>query len=258
MKVIILAGGLGTRLSEETTLKPKPMVEVWGKPILWHIMKIYSQYWYNEFIIALWYKGYYIKEWFSNYFLHNSDVTFDLKNNHMKVHNNTSEDWKVTLVDTGVETLTWGRIKKIVEAGYIEDDEFMMTYWDGVSDVNIKELVEFHKKNWKLATLTAIQPEGRFGKLWIEWDNITDFAEKKDNDDSYINWGFMVLNKKVVDYIPNYLTPFEKIPLEDIAKDNELIAFKHHWFWQAMDTLKNKQDLEDLWNLRKAKWKTWD
>ncbi|MDD3302631.1 MAG: glucose-1-phosphate cytidylyltransferase [Candidatus Gracilibacteria bacterium] len=258
MKVIILAGGLGTRLSEETTLKPKPMVEIGGKPILWHIMKIYSHYGYNEFIIALGYKGYYIKEWFANYFLHNSNVTIETKNNKINVHNNNCEDWKVTLVDTGVDTLTGGRIKKIIESGYIEEDEFMMTYGDGVSDVNIKELAKFHELNGKLATLTAIQPEGKFGKLGLCGEQVCEFAEKRDNDDTYINGGFMILNKKVVNYIDNYLMPFEKEPLEKIASDGQLMAFKHHGFWHAMDTLKNKQDLDNMWSKGNAKWKIWN
>jgi len=219
MKVVILAWGLWTRLSEETTIKPKPMVEIGWKPILWHIMKIYSHYGYNEFVIALWYKWYYIKEWFSNYFLHNSDVTIDIKNNKMEIHNNNCEPWKVTLVDTWDETLTWWRIKRIIDWWYIDWDEFMITYWDWVSDVNIKELVDYHKTHWKLATLTAVQPEWKFWKLWLLWNNINEFAEKKDNEDAYINWWFMVLNKKIVEYISWDKMPFEKDPLENIAKD---------------------------------------
>jgi glucose-1-phosphate cytidylyltransferase len=258
MQVVILAGWLGTRLSEETTLKPKPMVEIGWKPILWHIMKIYSHYWYKDFVIALWYKWYYIKEWFSNYFLHNSDVTFDLKNNQMTIHNNKSEDWKVTLVDTGDDTLTWWRIKRIIEAWYINWDDFMLTYWDWVSNVNIEKLVKFHKENNKLVTLTAVEPEWKFWKLWLEWDKITEFAEKKDNEDSYINGWFMVLNKKVVEYISWDEMPFEKAPLENIAKDGELMAYKHKWFWQAMDTLKNKHDLEEMWKNWNTPWKLWN
>ncbi|MDP2090209.1 MAG: glucose-1-phosphate cytidylyltransferase [Candidatus Gracilibacteria bacterium] len=257
MQVVILAGGLGTRLSEETTLKPKPMVEIGGKPILWHIMKIYSHYGYKDFVICLGYKGYYIKEWFANYFLHNSDVTFDLKNNQMTVHNNNSEDWKVTLVNTGDDTLTGGRIKRVIDGGFINGDEFMMTYGDGVSDVNIKELVDLHKNNGKLVTLTAVQPEGRFGKLGMEGNIIHEFAEKKDNEDSYINGGFMVLNKKIVQYISGDNISFEKEPLEEIAKKGELIAYKHKGFWQAMDTLKNKHDLEEMWKNGSIPWKIW-
>ncbi|MDD4530102.1 MAG: glucose-1-phosphate cytidylyltransferase [Candidatus Gracilibacteria bacterium] len=258
MQVVILAGGLGTRLSEETSLKPKPMVEIGGKPILWHIMKIYSHYGYKDFIICLGYKGYYIKEWFANYFLHNSDVTIDLKNNSMEVHNNNSEDWKVTLVDTGDETMTGGRIKKIIESGYINGDDFLMTYGDGVSDVDMNELVKFHKSHGKLATLTAVQPEGKFGKLGLSGDIVQEFAEKKDNEDAYINGGFMVINKKVVEYIPGDPIPFEKEPLERLAKEGNLMAYKYKGFWQAMDTLKNKQDLEELWKKGKAPWKLWE
>ena len=257
MKVVILAGGLGTRLAEETTLKPKPMVEIGGKPILWHIMKIYSHYGYNDFIIALGYKGYYIKEWFANYFLHNSDVTIDIKNNKMEVHNTSSEPWKVTLVDTGSETMTGGRIKKIIEKWYIHGDDFMLTYGDGVSNVNIEKLVEFHKKHGKLATLTSVQPEGKFWKLWIQWEQITQFSEKKDNIDAYINGGFMVLNKKIAEFISDDMMPFESVPLETLAEKWELMSFKHHWFWHAMDSLKNKQDLEKMWLSGKAPWKLW-
>ncbi len=257
MKVVILAWGLWTRLSEETNIKPKPMVEIGWKPIIWHIMKLYSHYWYNDFVIALWYKWEYIKEWFSNYYLHNSDVTFDLKNNSTEIHNNNCEDWKVTMVDTWAETLTWWRIKKIIDKWYIKDDDFMMTYWDWVSNIDIKELVQFHKSHNKLATLTAVQPEWKFGKLWIDWNKITEFAEKKDNEDSYINWWFMVLNRKIVEYISWDNMPFESEPLENIAKDWELMSYKHKWFWQAMDTLKNKHDLENMWNSWKALWKIW-
>ncbi len=257
MQVVILAWWLWTRLSEETTLKPKPMVEIGWKPILWHIMKIYSHYGYTDFVICLWYKWYYIKEWFANYFLHNSDVTFDLKNNEMTIHNNKSEDWKVTLVDTWDNTLTWWRIKRVIEWWYINWDDFMMTYWDWISDINIKELVKSHKSNNKLATLTAVQPEWRFWKLWLNWNSIYEFSEKKDNEDSYINGWFMVLNKKVAKYISWDEMSFEKDPLENIAKDWELMAYKHKWFWQAMDTLKNKQDLEDMWKNKNTPWKIW-
>lgn len=257
MQVVILAWWLGTRLSEETTLKPKPMVEIGGKPILWHIMKIYSHYWYKDFVICLWYKWYYIKEWFSNYFLHNSDVTIDLKSNKMEIHNCKAEDWKVTLVDTWDNTLTWWRIKRIIDSGYIKWDDFMLTYWDWLSDVNIEELVKFHKHHWKMATLTAVQLEWRFWKLWIEWDKINEFAEKKDNEDSYINWWFMVLNKNIAKYISWDEISFEKEPLENIAKNSELMAYKHKWFWKAMDTLKNKQDMEDMWKNEDTPWKIW-
>lgn len=257
MQVVILAGWLGTRLSEETSIKPKPMVEIWWKPILWHIMKIYSYYGYKNFIICLWYKWYYIKERFANYFLHNSDVTFDLKNNDIKVHNNFWEDWKVTLVDTGENTMTWWRIKKVIDSWYITWENFMLTYWDWVSNININELVEFHKSNNKLATLTSVQPEWKFWKLWLNWNIINKFAEKKDNEESYINWGFMVLNKKVSAYISWYDMPFEKDPLENLAKEWNLMAYKHNWFWQSMDTLKNKQDLEEMWKTWNSPWKLW-
>lgn len=257
MKVIILAWGLWTRLSEETTIKPKPMVEIGGKPILWHIMKLYSHYGYNNFIIALWYKWEYIKEWFSNYYLHNSDITFNLKDNSMQVHNNNSEDWKVTLVDTWIKTQTWWRIKKIIEKWYITDDEFMMTYWDGVSNINIRELVNFHNQHDKKYTLTAVIPEWRFGKLEINSNQIMNFEEKKDNENSYINWGYMILNKDIIKFIKNNEIPLEKNPLEEIAEQWELMSYKHNWFWFAMDTLKNRQDLEKMWDSNNAPWKVW-
>lgn len=254
MQVVILAGWLWTRLSEETTVKPKPMVEIGGKPILWHVMKHYAQYGHKEFIICLGYKGYMIKERFADYFLHNNDVTIDIKNNKIEVHNNHDDDWKVTLVDTWDTTLTWGRIKRVKD--YIKWDEFMLTYGDGVSDVNVNKLLEFHKSHGKLATLTAIQPEGKFGRLWLSWDQITEFAEKKDNEDSWINWGFMVMSKKIIQYIAWDDQYLEKWPLEDIAKDWELMAYKHSWFRFAMDTIKNKQDLEAMRTAWKAPWKT--
>jgi glucose-1-phosphate cytidylyltransferase len=256
MQIVILAGGLGTRLSEETSLRPKPMVEIGGKPILWHIMKIYSSYGYKDFIICLGYKWYMIKEWFYNYVLHNSDITIDIwawwK---MTVHNSNIDDWKITLIDTWTETLTWWRVKRIER--YITDDEFMLTYWDWVSDINIKELVDFHHSHGRMATISAVQPEGRFGRLGLEDEKIIQFAEKKDNNDSWINGWFMVLNKKVLEFIDGDSTVFEKAPLETIAQLGELMAFKHHWFWFAMDSLKNKQDLEILWNSLHAPWKIW-
>lgn len=255
MKVVILAWGLGTRLSEETIIKPKPMVEIGGKPILRHIMKWYAHQWFNEFIICLGYKGYMVKERFSNYFLHNNNITIDIKSNNMTVHNNHTDDWTVTLVDTWDNTMTWWRIKRIKE--FIDWDEFMLTYGDGVSDVNIQELLKFHKSHWKLATLTSIIPEWKFWKLWLEGEQIKQFAEKKDNEDSRINWWFMVLNKKVIDYISWDEMSFEKDPLENIAKDWQLMAYKHNWFWFAMDTLQNKNTLESLWQSWKAPWKTW-
>ncbi len=257
MQVVILAGWLGTRLSEETSLRPKPMVEIGGKPIIWHIMKIYASYWYTDFIVCLWYKGYMIKEWFANYFLHNSDVTIDIGKNELKVLNKKWENWKVTLIDTWEETMTGWRIKRIIDGWFIDGDTFLMTYWDGLSDVNIGELLNFHIKNNKLVTLTAVQPEGRFWKLAISWNQVYEFAEKKDNESAYMNWWFMVLDKKVTNYIKWDNISFENEPLENIAKDWELVAYKHNWFWRAMDTLKNKQDLETLWTKKEASWKNW-
>lgn len=256
MQVVILAGGLWTRLSEETSLRPKPMVEVGGKPILWHIMKIYSSYGYKDFIICLGYKGYIIKEWFANYILHNSDVTIDTRTGgQITIHNTNTEDWSVTLVDTGADTMTGWRLKRI--GSYINEDTFMMTYGDGVSNVNIPELVKFHESHGKLATLTAIQPEGRFWKLWLIENQVTQFSEKKDNDDNWINGGFMILNKKTLDYISGDEVPFEKAPLESIALDWELMAYKHSGFWYAMDTLQNRNTLESLWLKGEAPWKIW-
>jgi len=250
MQVVILAGWLGTRLSEETTIKPKPMVEIGGKPILRHIMKHYAKYGHKEFIICLWYKGYMIKERFKNYFLHNNDITIDIKNNQLEVHSNHDDDRKVTLIDTWDNTMTWGRIKRV--ENYIQWDEFMLTYGDGVSNVDINKLLEFHKSHGKLATLTAIVPEWRFGKLWMSWDQITEFAEKKDNEDNWINGWFMVMNKKILKYVSWDDDYLEKWPLENIAKDWQLMAYKHTWFWFAMDTLQNRNHLESLW----ATWKS--
>ena len=257
MKVLLLAGGFGTRLAEETSVRPKPMVERGGRPIIWHIMKIYSQYGFNEFVILLGYKGYYIKEYFANYFLHRSDVTIDLKTNNMTIHNNFSENWKITLLDTGLETMTGGRIKRAKE--YIGGETFMLTYGDGVSDINIKNLVEFHKSHGKLATMTAFQPDGRFGALDINNDNIiTSFLEKPKGDGNWINAGFFVCEPKVLDYITNGdATIFEKEPLSNLAKDRQLCAFKHNGFWKPMDALRDKQVLEKMWDSGKAPWKTW-
>ncbi|UXM85427.1 glucose-1-phosphate cytidylyltransferase [Methanococcus aeolicus] len=255
MKVVILAGGFGTRLSEETHKIPKPMVEIGGKPILWHIMKIYSTYGYNDFVICLGYKGYVIKEYFANYFLHNSDVTIDIKNNSMEIHNNYSEPWKVTLVDTGLNTMTGGRIKRV--AKYLGDETFMLTYGDGVGNINIKELVEFHRNYGKLATVTATQPEGRFGALRLEHNKVTSFAEKMDNKDSWINGGFFVLEPEVINYIKDDTTIWEREPLEKLSKDDELMAYFHDGFWKPMDKLKDKMDLEEMWNSGNAPWKVW-
>ena len=255
MKVLLLAGGFGTRLSEETDLKPKPMLEIGGKPILWHIMKIYSEYGFNDFVILLGYKGYYIKEYFANYYLHQSDITFDMKNGNMEVHNNSSEPWKVTLIDTGLNSMTGGRIKRAKD--YINNETFMLTYGDGVSDVNIKELVEFHKQNSKKATMTAIQPAGRFGALDIKTSKVENFIEKPAGDGNWINGGFMVCEPEVLDLIESDSTIFEQYPLQTLATEGELMAFKHNGFWQCMDTLRDKIYLNDLWDKSKAPWKTW-
>jgi len=256
MKVVILAGGFGTRISEEGHLKPKPMIEIGDKPILWHIMKGYSHFGFNEFIICLGYKAHSIKEFFSDYFLHTSDVTFDLAKNEMTVHDNFAEPWKVTLVDTGLNTMTGGRVKRIQK--YIENETFMLTYGDGVSDVNIKELVEFHKKNNKIATLTAINIGQKFGVLDINENNeIQAFREKNNKDGALINGGYMVLEPQIFDYIEGDNTVFEREPLEKVAKEGQLIAFKHEGFWKCMDTLRDKNDLEKMWNTNNAFWKVW-
>ncbi len=256
MKVVILAGGLGTRITEETDIKPKPMVEVAGKPILWHIMKIYSHYGFNDFIVCLGYKGYIIKEYFANYFLHQSNITISLKDNNLKVHNTSAEPWSVTLVDTGLGTMTGGRIKRVKD--FVGDETFMLTYGDGVSNVDIKMLTEFHEKNGKLATVTAVQPSGRFGAMDMDSDgNISSFHEKPKGDGGWINGGFFVLNPKIFDYIDGDETMWEKEPLEGLAKDGELTAFKHDGFWQPMDTMADKNRLEQLWK-NGAPWKIWE
>lgn len=257
MKVVILAGGLGTRISEETGVKPKPMIEIGGKPILWHIMKAYSAYNFHDFIICLGYKGYIIKEYFANYFLHMSDVTFDLEsNNSMKIHKNYSEPWKVTLVDTGDETMTGGRVKRIQR--YIGDEAFMLTYGDGVSDININDLAAFHKQHGKLATITAIQPPGRFGAINMDkYGNVESFQEKPSGDGGWINGGFFVVEPSIFSYLDNDSTILERQPLENLARDKNLVAFKHKGFWQAMDTLRDKKHLEDLWASGNAPWKVW-
>lgn len=257
MKVIILAGGLGTRLSEETTTKPKPMVEIGGMPILWHIMKIYSHYGINEFIICCGYKGYVIKEYFANYFLHQSDVTFDMLKNEMVVHQKRAEPWKVTLVNTGDETMTGGRLKRVGE--YVKNEKsFCFTYGDGVANINIKELVEFHHKSGKEATLTATYPEGRFGALDIANNEVRSFKEKPKGDGGKINGGFFVLSPKVLDRINGDSTVWEQEPLVSLAKDHELMSYNHEGFWQPMDTLRDKNKLEELWQTGNAPWKVWD
>jgi len=257
MKAVILAGGLGTRLSEETHLKPKPMIEIGGRPILWHIMKIYSYHGINNFIICCGFKGYVIKEYFANYFLHMSDVTFSMKDNSMKVHHNHSEPWTVTLIDTGDDTMTGGRLKRVRK--YISNDEdFCFTYGDGVSDINISDLLQYHKKQDRLATLAAMRPPGRYGALKIDHAGIVDsFQEKPDGDGSWINGGFFVLNSKVIDYIDNDLTSWEAEPLSRLAANGELAAYKHGGFWQPMDTLREKNLLNELWNNGDAPWKVW-
>ncbi|MDO8879563.1 MAG: glucose-1-phosphate cytidylyltransferase [Coriobacteriia bacterium] len=256
MKVVILAGGLGTRLSEETQVKPKPMAEIGDKPILWHIMKIYSSYGFNDFIICLGYKGYVIKEYFSNYFLHNSDVTFDMRDNRVEVHQNATEPWRVTLVDTGAETMTGGRIRRI--APYVEDDTFMLTYGDGVSDVDVAALLADHRASGREATLTAVQPLGRFGALEIGADGTVDsFREKPLGDGDWINGGFFVCQRSVFDRIAGDATVWEREPLESLAAAGQLHAYRHEGFWQPMDTLRDKTHLEGLWASGSAPWKAW-
>ncbi|MDD5036243.1 MAG: glucose-1-phosphate cytidylyltransferase [Methylococcaceae bacterium] len=255
MKAVILAGGLGTRLSEETVVKPKPMVEIGGKPILWHIMKIYSAHGVNEFIICCGYKGYVIKEYFANYFLHMSDVTFDMAGNHMEVHQRYAEPWRVTLVDTGEQTMTGGRLRRVRE--YLGDDDFCMTYGDGVGNVNISESIAFHRHHGKLATLTATQPPGRFGALNMQGSQVINFEEKPHGDGSWINGGFFVLSSKVIDYIADDGTLWEREPMERLAREHQINAFFHHDFWQPMDTLRDKIHLEELWQSGNAPWKVW-
>lgn len=256
MKAVILAGGLGTRISEETHLKPKPMIEIGGKPILWHIMKIYSHYGINDFVICCGYKGYVIKEYFANYFLHMSDVTFDMANNRMEVHHQKAEPWRVTLVDTGDETMTGGRLKRV--SPYLQGEEaFCFTYGDGVSDVNIGELIEFHRSQKLLATLTATLPPGRFGALDFDGCKIRSFKEKPKGDGAMINGGFFVLSPEVIRLIEDDSTVWEREPLEKLAKEGQLNAFMHEGFWQPMDTLRDKVHLEELWASGRAPWKVW-
>jgi glucose-1-phosphate cytidylyltransferase len=255
MKAVILAGGLGSRLSEETILRPKPMIELGGKPMLWHIMKIYSNYGINDFIICLGYKGYLIKEYFANYFLHTSDVTFDLRNNKSTVHQSSSEPWVVTLVDTGIDTMTGGRLRRVRQ--HIGDETFCFTYGDGVSDVDVRRLVEFHRERGSLATLTAVQPPGRFGLIDLEAEKIRGFQEKPPGDGGWINGGFFVLEPAVIDLIAGDQTTWEREPLEALARSGQLSAFKHEGFWQPMDTLRDKMYLDELWSSGRASWKTW-
>jgi len=254
MKAVILAGGLGTRLSEETALKPKPMVEIGGRPILWHILKIYSSHGINDFVICAGYKGYIIKEYFANYFLHMSDVTFDMKTNTMEVHHKKAEPWRVTVVDTGDETMTGGRIKRA--AAYI-DGTFCCTYGDGVGNIDISSLVDFHKVSGRHATLTGVQPPGRFGAIRLNGDRVDSFQEKPQGDGSWINGGFFVLEPEVFGYIKDDATIWEREPLEQLAADGQLGIFRHDGFWRPMDTLRDKSELENLWESRQAPWKSW-
>ncbi|MDD1720294.1 MAG: glucose-1-phosphate cytidylyltransferase [Methanoregulaceae archaeon] len=256
MKVVILAGGLGTRMTEETVTRPKPMVEIGGKPILWHILNIYSHFGFNDFIICLGYKGYIIKEYFANYYLHMSDVTIDIRNNKTEIHQNFSEPWKISLIDTGDYTMTGGRVKRIQP--YIGDETFMLTYGDGVSDVNIAELVRFHAEHGRIGTITAIRPPGRFGALQIQHGcNVTSFLEKPRGDGGYINGGFGVFEPELFDYLKDDSTVLERDPMETLARNGQLCAFKHEGFWFAMDTLRDKLRLEELWATGNAPWKVW-
>ncbi len=256
MKVVLLAGGLGTRLSEETVLRPKPMVEIGGMPILWHIMKIYSAHGFNDFVVCLGYKGYVIKEYFANYFLHKSDVTIDLSDNSIKVHDSQAEPWKITLVDTGNESMTGGRIKRIQP--HIGNETFMFTYGDGVSDVDINALVEHHKNSGKKCTVTSVQPSGRFGAINLNADDsVHSFMEKPKGDGAWINGGFFVCEPSVFDYIAGDSSIWEREPMEKIAEEGEMTAFKHEGFWKPMDTIRDKHELEEDWTKNKAKWKIW-
>ncbi len=256
MKAVILAGGLGTRISEETHLKPKPMIEIGGKPMLWHIMKIYSAHGVNDFVICCGYRGYVIKEYFANYFLHTSDITFDMSSNRMEVHQRHAEPWRVTLVDTGEETMTGGRLKRVAE--YLKDEEaFCFTYGDGVADVNIAETIRFHKAHGKLATVTAVQPPGRYGALQMQGDRVGGFAEKPRGDGGLINGGFFVLSPRCISRVAGDATSWEIEPLTGLAADGELMAYTHNGFWQPMDTLREKNMLESLWAEGRAPWKVW-
>ena len=256
MKAVILAGGLGTRISEESYLRPKPMIEIGGHPILWHIMKTYYHYGITDFIICAGYKQHMIKEYFADYFLHCSDVTFDFTNGfNTEIHNSDNEKWKVTVVDTGLNTMTGGRIKRIRK--YLDNEPFLLTYGDGVSDVDIGRLVAFHKAHGKLATLTAVHPVGRFGVLGMKGDCISSFGEKTESKTDWINGGYMVLDPKVIDYIDGDATTFEKEPLEELSSEGQLMAYKHGGFWQCMDTMRDKEKLEEMWARGEAKWKVW-
>jgi glucose-1-phosphate cytidylyltransferase len=255
MKVVILAGGLGTRLSEETDLRPKPMVEIGARPLLWHIMKIYSQFGINDFIVCTGYKGYVIKEYFANYYLHMSDVTFDLQQNKMSVHRADAEPWKVTLVDTGDQTMTGGRLRRVQK--YVEDDDFCLTYGDGVADINIDNLLKQHRAGGRIATVTAVRPPGRFGAMVIDNSRVTSFAEKPPGDGGWINGGFFVMKPAVFEYLSDDQTVLEQAPLTKLAQDGQLTAYFHEGFWQAMDTLRDRRQLEDLWMSGHPPWRSW-
>jgi glucose-1-phosphate cytidylyltransferase len=255
MKAVILAGGVGSRLSEETALRPKPMLEIGGKPILWHIMKLYSAHGIDDFVVCLGYRGYVIKEYFANYYLHTCDVSFDIANNAMRVHQSTAEPWQVTLVDTGEDTMTGGRLKRALR--YVGDEDFCLTYGDGLADIDIGALVAFHREQRTLATVTAIQPPGRFGAMDVSGDRAVGFLEKPEGDGGWINGGFFVLSPAVGDYIEGDASAWEREPAERLAREGQLAAYRHHGFWQAMDTLRDKNQLERLWDTGRAPWKTW-
>lgn len=255
MKAVILAGGLGTRLSEETSVKPKPMVDIGGRPILWHIMKLYSEHGINDFVVCVGYKGYMIKSYFANYFMHNSDITIDFANNHTEIHQNHAEPWRVTLVDTGERTMTGGRLKRIEK--YLGEDDFCMTYGDGVSNVNVSALVKFHREQGTLATLTAVQPPGRFGAVDMEQAKIRAFQEKPVGDGGWVNGGFFVLSPKVLEFIDGDTTLWEQAPMERLAAQGQFSAYKHHGFWHPMDTVRDKIALDEMWESGKAPWKIW-
>jgi len=256
LKAVILAGGFGTRISEETQLKPKPLIEIGGMPLLWHIMKRYSHFGINDFVICCGYKGYMIKEYFANYSLHKSDITFDLKKNNMEVHSPDVEPWRITLVDTGLNTMTGGRLKRI--KNFLDDESFCFTYGDGLSDINLKELIDFHKKQKIIATVTGVRPPGRFGAMSITNNKVTKFQEKPEGDSDWINGGFFVLEPKVFDYINDDKSIWERESLEKLSMEGELSAYLHSGFWQPIDTLRDKNRLESLWNSNNAPWKTWD
>jgi glucose-1-phosphate cytidylyltransferase len=255
MKVVLLAGGLGSRLSEETVVKPKPLVEIGGKPVIWHIMKIYSYFGINDFVICCGYKGYMIKEYFANYFLHMSDVTFDMQSNKMEVHQKFAEPWKVTLIDTGLDTMTGGRLKRVKQ--FVGDDTFCFTYGDGIGNVNISNLINFHKNQKKNATITAVQTPGRFGRLNVQKNRVVDFQEKPQGDGAWINGGYFVLEPSIFDHLKDDSTIWEREPLENLAKEGQLSAYLHSDFWHPMDTMRDKTYLDNLWNSGKAPWKVW-